>query len=95
MQLKMIYKIFCYIIWATIYRVIIIILTPQVTRMGCLFYPYAAKERFFLFIARLSMSLSSIKLHRDSGFEIFMQGTGLSNLPTVKFSAHFMQHINH
>ena len=28
-------------------------------------------------------------------FEIFMPGTYLSNLHTVKFSAHFMQPINH
>ena len=64
--------------------------------MGFLFYPYAAKERFFfLFITRLSMSLSQIMLNRYSGFEIFMQDTPLSKMTTVKFSAHFMQPINH
>ena len=34
-------------------------------------------------------------LNRDSGFEIFMQDTPLSTLPTVKFLAYFMQPINH
>jgi len=34
-------------------------------------------------------------LNKDSGFEIFMPGTYLSNVPTVKFSDHFMQSTNH
>jgi len=41
------------------------------------------------------MSLSQIMLNRHSGFEIFMQDTPLSNLPTVKFLAYFMQPITH
>ena len=53
------------------------------------------KKGFFAFITRLRMSLSQIMLNRDSGFEIFMQDTPLSNLPTVKFLAYFMQPINH
>ena len=64
--------------------------------MDCTFYPYAVKERiFFSFITRLSMSLSQIMLNRDYGFEIFMQDTPLSKLPTVKFLAYFMQPITH
>ena len=53
------------------------------------------KKGFFSFITRLRMSLSQIMLNRDSGFEIFMQDTPLSKLPTVKFLAHFMQPITH
>ena len=53
------------------------------------------KKGFFSFITRLRMSLSQIMLNRDSGFEIFMQDTPLSTLPTVKFLAYFMQPITH
>ena len=41
------------------------------------------------------MSLSQIMLNRDSEFEIFMQDTPPSKMPTVKFLAYFMQPITH